>query len=266
MLRSLLEQLRAKRPLIHCITNYVAANACANILLACGASPVMACHPQETAEVAAACDGLCLNLGTMHEETLPAMLSAGRAAAAHGHPILLDPVGAGASSFRQKAALTLLGELPIAAIRGNVSELFALAGKVSRARGVDSGKEAAGIADTARELSLRTGAVVAATGAADVVVLGERLARIRNGHPMMRYVTGTGCQLSAMATAYLAANGESAFEAMTAALCAMGVCGEIAYERLDEKDGSMTYGNYIIDAVYRLTPEELERRAEIETE
>jgi len=263
MLRVIHDRLKEKAPLVHCITNYVAANACANILLACGASPVMACHPAETAEIAQACDALCLNLGTMHEETLPAMLSAGRAAAVSGKPILLDPVGAGASSFRRNAAWSLLKKLPITAIRCNTSELLALLGEKIDARGVDSSikgeaQEAAGM------LSERTGAVVAVTGAVDAVAYHGRTARIANGSPLMRSVTGAGCQLSAMAAAYLAAEQEHPFEAVIAAVCAMGVCGEIAQERMGGQDGSASYGVYLIDAVYRLTGDELKRRGKYE--
>lgn len=265
-----LTNLRREAPLIHNITNYVTVNDCANILLACGGSPIMADDPQEVEEIAELCGGMVLNIGTLNHATIPAMLAAGKKAAALGHPIVLDPVGAGASRLRTATAWDLLQAVHPTVVRGNMSEIKALAGG-GAARGVD-----ADVADTVTEETLadaaafvkrfaaKIGAVVAVTGAIDLVADGERAFCIRNGHPMMSRVTGTGCQLSAMTAAYVAANPQQPLEAAAAAVCAMGLCGETAFARLSPQDGNATYRQYIIDAVYNLTPAALEEGAKYE--
>ena len=270
MLGSMLENLRARGPLIHNITNYVTANDCANILLACGASPIMADDPAEAEEITALCDGLVLNMGTLHRHTIPAMLAAGKRANGLGHPVVLDPVGAGASSLRRETADRLLREIRLAVIRGNRSEIRALAVGTAGNRGVDAdeetGKKESPEKNAAmlRAFSRKTGAVIVMTGEEDYAADGKRVFRIRNGHPEMRRVTGTGCQLSALTAAFVAANPDQPLWAAAAAVCAMGLCGEIAQRRLSGLDGTAAYRGYIIDAVSRLTPSELERGAQYE--
>lgn len=262
----MLENLRRLAPLIHNITNYVTANDCANILLACGASPIMADDPMEAADIATLCQGLNLNLGTPSQSKLSAMRAAGRRAGQLGLPIVFDPVGAGASPFRRQAAGELLREIPFTLIRGNYSEIKALARASGRENGVDAAP-----ADKITEKNLEeaiifasrfareTQIITAVTGAIDIVTDGIRTFCIRNGHPMMNRVTGTGCQLSALTCAFLAANSEQPLEAAAAAAAAMGLCGEIAHKRLGSLDGSGSYRTYIIDAVYHLTPDQLEK-------
>ncbi len=260
MLQDTLAALRKQAPLIHCITNYVTANDCANLLLACGASPIMADDPAEAAEITAQSQGLLLNLGTLNQRTIPAMLAAGRQANALGLPVVLDPVGAGASRLRSETAAMLLSELRFAAIRGNSSEIKALATGSSATRGVDAALSDQAPEDTlgfAQEASRRWGAVVALTGPIDIVAHGTQACLIQNGHPMMGRVTGTGCQLSALTAAFLAANPSAPLEAVSAAVCAMGLCGEIAHRRLGRLEGNIAYRGRIIDALYRLTPEHL---------
>ncbi|MGI6260605.1 MAG: hydroxyethylthiazole kinase [Acutalibacteraceae bacterium] len=271
MFAELLENLKKRAPLIHSITNYVTANDCANLLLACGASPIMADDAGEAAEITSRCDGLNINIGTLDRRVIPAMLAAGKRANELGRPVLLDPVGAGASALRTDTALELLRQIHFSVVRGNVSEIKTLAAGSGSSRGVD-----AGIADRVTEETLenavvfakgfarRTGAVVAMTGEIDVVADGERAFCIRNGHSMMSRVTGTGCQLSALTTAMAAANPQQITEAAAAAVCAMGLCGEIACRRLGAQDGNAACRSYIIDAVYRLTPEQLEEGARYE--
>ena len=271
MFGTLLKTLRAQNPLIHCITNYVTANDCANLLLACGARPIMADDPGEVEEITALAAGLVLNIGTLHQQTLPAMEAAGRRAKALGHPVVLDPVGAGASALRTSAALRLLEQVRPTLIRGNASELKTLARGSGSTQGVDAAaadrvtpENLDQMAAFVKAIAARTGAVVAMTGAIDLVSDAEKTWCIYNGRPEMGRVTGTGCQLSALAGAFLAASPDTPLEAAAAAVCAMGLCGEIAYSRLGPLDGNATYRTYIIDAMDRLAPDTLEQGARYE--
>ncbi|MBS5535647.1 MAG: hydroxyethylthiazole kinase [Eisenbergiella sp.] len=263
------ERVKNQAPLIHNITNYVTVNDCANILLACGGSPIMADDLQEAEEITSLCAGLNINIGTLNQRTIPAMLAAGKKANACGHPVLLDPVGAGASRLRTETAEKLLKEVRFTAIRGNISEIKALALGMGTTRGVDADGMDAVTDDTldaaaafTGAFARKTGAVVAVTGAVDMVTDGSDMYVIRNGHPMMRKVTGTGCMLSAMITAYLAANPGCPLDAVAAAVCAMGICGERAFSRLTPEEGNAAYRNYIIDAVYHMDGKTLEKGAE----
>lgn len=267
----MLEQVRQTTPLIHNITNYVTVNDCANILLACGGSPIMADDIGEVEEITSICGGLNINIGTLNQRTIPAMLAAGRKANELGHPVVLDPVGAGASALRTDTALKLLEEVDFSVIRGNISEMKTLALGSGKTKGVDADVADSVTEDTldqavafAKEFSKKTGAVIAITGAIDIVTDAKKAYCIRNGHADMSKITGTGCQLSAMTAAYITANPDHVLEAVAAAVCAMGLCGEKARLRMSGLDGNSSYRNYIIDAVYNLTPEELERGARYE--
>ena len=271
MFGKMLFHVRQKSPLIHNITNYVTVNDCANMLLACGASPIMADDVEEAAEITAICQGLNLNIGTLNHNTIPAMIAAGRRAVEMGRPVVLDPVGAGASAFRTETALQLMKELRITVIRGNISEIKTLAKGSGVTRGVaaaktdmvteENVKEAAAFV---KEFARQSGVIAAVTGEIDLVTDGEKTYVIRNGHSMMSSVTGTGCQLSALTAAFVAANQSTPLEAAAASVCAMGLCGEIGYNRMKALDGNSSYRNYVIDAMYRLTPEELRRGAKYE--
>lgn len=270
-LKECMENVRGKNPLVHNITNYVTVNDCANILLACGASPIMADDLQEAADITSVCAGLNINIGTLNQNTIPSMISAGKKANELSHPVLLDPVGAGASKLRTETALTLLKEVKFTAIRGNMSEIKTLALGSGNTRGVD-----ADVADAvtkeninqaiefAQKFAAEIGAVIIITGAIDIVTDGKKAACIYNGDAMMSSITGTGCQLSAMTAAYICANPDNTFEAACSAVAAMGICGEIAKSRLSSQDGNSSYRNYIIDAVYNLTGEQLESEARYE--
>ena len=267
----MLENVRKTCPLVHNITNYVTVNDCANILLACGASPIMSDDAGEVEEISSICGGLNINIGTLNQRTIPSMLLAGKKANELGHPVVLDPVGAGASTLRTKTARDLVDQIHFTVIRGNISEIKTLALGSGTTKGVD-----ADVADKvtrdnlskavafAKEFAARTGAVVAITGAIDIVADQERAYCIYNGHPMMSSITGTGCQLSAMTAAYVTANPDNPLEAAAAAVCAMGICGEIAHKRLTPEDGNSSYRNYIIDAIYHLTGEDLDKYANYE--
>jgi len=267
MLGEIIIQTRRRRPLIHCINNHVTSNDCANILLACGGSAIMADDPDEVAEVTAMCGGLVLNMGTPSPRKVEAMLRAGTEANRTGHPVVLDPVGVGSSDMRRQAGRRLLERVRFAAIRANAAEIAALVCGTAARRGVDSDAEETSVDVTVRNAGLlakETGAVVVVTGDTDIVTDGRTACLVHNGCAMMRSVTGAGCQLSALLGAYITANPENPRRAALAAVCSMGLSGEIAHERLGPLDGNASYRNYIIDAIYNLTPEDLERGAKYE--
>lgn len=271
MFQSIFNNVRNSAPLIHNITNYVTVNDCANILLACGASPIMADDIEEAAEITTICSGLNINIGTLNQRTIASMLAAGKTANSLHHPIVLDPVGAGASKLRTETALNLLNEIRFTVIRGNISEIKTLAIGSGTTKGVDADVADQVTEDTlseavafAKAFAAQTGAVIAITGAIDIVADAQKAYCIRNGHPMMSSITGTGCQLSAMTAAFVTANPDQPLEAAAAAVCAMGLADEIAHKRLSPMDGNSSYRNYIIDAIYHLTPEQLEKGANYE--
>ncbi len=268
---TILNNVRETTPLVHNITNYVTVNDCANILLACGGSPIMSDDEGDVEDITSICGGLNINIGTLNKNTIPSMYLAGKRANALGHPVLLDPVGAGASRLRTETAAGLIDQVRFTVIRGNISEIKALAQGSASTKGVDADEadqvNAANIDSVisfAKAFSTRTGAVVAITGATDIITDGTRVCCIANGHPMMSRITGSGCMLSAMTTAFVVANPDTPFEAVCTAVIAMGLCGELAYERLSPLDGNSTFRNYLIDAIYRLTPRQLKEGARYE--
>lgn len=262
-MHSLLHKIRTCQPLIHCITNYVTANDCANLLLACGARPVMADAPEEAAEITAAAQALVLNMGTLSRSRLDAMLCAGIAANRRGIPVLLDPVGAGGSAFRREASAQLLEQIRFSAIRGNLSEMLFLAGLTPETAGVDSlTEDTAQAAVCGRTLAQKLGTTCIISGTEDIVTDGIRTFRIRNGHPVMKQITGAGCMLSALTGAFLAA--ENSVESCAAAVCAMGLAGSAAASRMSAPDGNASCRNYLIDAVFHMTDMQLEEGAILE--
>ena len=267
---SIIETVRSAAPLIHCITNYVTVNDVANVLLAIGARPVMADDPAEAEEITALSAGLCLNIGTLNARTIPSMLLAGKRARVLGHPVVLDPVGAGASVLRTETALRLLDEVRPTVIRGNISEIRTLAVGTGTTSGVDADaadvvteENLAASADFLRAFAARTGAIVAVTGAIDLVTDGRDCYVVRNGRAEMGRVTGTGCQLSALLAAALAAAPDEALAAVTETVALMGVAGELAWERMGEHEGNASYRTRIIDSIYRMTDEELSAHSRI---
>ncbi len=271
MLGTCLENVRNTVPLVHNITNYVTVNDVANMILACGGSPIMSDEPEDVADITSICGGLNINIGTLHQRSIEGMFLAGKTANALGHVVLMDPVGAGASALRTNTAVRLMEELKLDVIRGNISEIKALALGSGTTKGVD-----ADAADTVTEDSLdqmvcfakdfaaKSGSIVAITGAIDLVADAGTCYVIRNGRQEMSKITGTGCQLSGMMTAFLVANPENKLEAAAAAVCAMGLAGELSFAQMQEGDGNSTYRNRIIDAVYNMTPAVLEEGAKYE--
>ena len=270
-MKECMDNVRKNVPLVHNITNYVTVNDVANILLACGGSPIMSDEPEDVEDITSVCGGLNINIGTLHQSSIEGMLLAGKKANELGHPVLLDPVGAGASRLRTDTALRIMKEIKLTVIRGNISEIKTLAYGRGTTKGVDADVADAGTEETlndaiafVKNFARKTSCIIAVTGAIDLVSDGEICYVIRNGRPEMGKITGTGCQLSGMMTAYVTANQEKPLEAAASAVCIMGLAGEIGWSRMQEGDGNATYRNRIIDAVYQMTGEDLERGAKYE--
>ena len=259
----LINIIRDKKPLIHNITNYVTVNDCANVVLAIGASPIMADDIEEAAEITSISSALVINIGTLNHRTVESMLSSGKKANELGIPVVFDPVGAGASSLRNRTTETILSEVKISVLRGNVSEISFIAGLGSNTKGVDasdkdSNKEGAAVAaSVARKL----GCVVAITGAVDIISDGERIVKISNGHKMLSNVTGTGCMTTALVGAFCGASTDN-FTAAVGGVVSMGIAGEIAYEKAGDA-GTGSFHIAIIDAISKLTKNNISERAKI---
>ena len=270
MTSSTLDRIRAASPLVHCITNYVTVNDVANVLLAIGARPIMADDPEEAEEITALCAGLCINIGTLNARTIPSMIAAGKCARALGHPVVLDPVGAGASRLRTATALRILNEVRPTVVRGNISEVRTLAVGSGTTQGVDANaadtvteENLTAAAEFLRSFAIRTDAVVAVTGAIDLVTDGTDCYAIRNGRAEMARVTGTGCQLSALIATALASTPSDPLAAAAETVALMGVAGETAWAQMGARDGNATYRMRIIDAVYCMTGEELSKQMKV---
>lgn len=271
MLGKCFENVRKSVPLVHNITNYVTVNDVANVLLACGGSPIMSDEPEDVEDITTICGGLNINIGTLNKSSIEGMYRAGRRANELGHVVLLDPVGAGASALRTNTAVGLMDEIRFTAIRGNISEIKTLALGSGTTKGVDADVADAVTEDSldsavkfAKDLASKTGSVIAVTGAIDLVADADRCYVIRNGRPEMGRITGTGCQLSGLMTAFLVANPDAPLDAAAAAVCAMGLAGEIGWSRMQEGDGNSTYRNRIIDAIFNMDGETLDKGAKYE--
>jgi len=230
---ALLNKVRETRPLVHHITNYVTVNDCANITLAVGASPVMADAIGEAAEFAAIARAVVLNTGTLNERTIPSMIAAGKAANAKKIPVILDPVGAGASKLRNDTIALLTSELKLSVIRGNISEIKFAAGLNSQTKGVDaSDSDLAGAdsAGTAQALARKLDCVVVISGAIDAISDGAKTIFVENGHPMLGNLTGTGCMCSSLIGCFCGAAPDEPLAAAAAAMMCMGIAGELAYK------------------------------------
>jgi len=251
--------IRERKPLVHQITNFVVMNETANATLALGALPVMAHAPQEVEEMASAASALVLNIGTLSDEWVESMLVAGRAANRAGVPVVLDPVGAGATSYRTETARLLLRELDVAVVRGNSAEIATLAGRDAEIRGVEAVGRA-GDPDLAREAARALGCVAAVTGPVDHVSDGETVHAVANGHELLGTVTGTGCMATAITGCFLAVRPDDPLAAATEALVAFGVAGE---EAARKAKGPGTFHVALYDALYDLDPRKLDSRAKL---
>ena len=259
---TLLEEIRATRPLVHQITNYVSVNDCANVVLAIGGAPVMADEAEEVAEMVALASVLVLNIGTLNRRIIDTMLLAGRRANELGKPIILDPVGAGATRLRTDTALLLLRELKLAVIRGNLSEVSALVGEVGTTRGVDASGVEANSAEVARRLAQISGAVVAVTGATDVIAAEEQLLKVANGHPMLTRITGTGCMATALVGAFCGVTDDYALGAAAGLTC-LGLAGERAAAA---HSGIGSFRDALLDAISQLSAADIRDGARVHAE
>jgi hydroxyethylthiazole kinase len=254
-----LRKLRERKPLVHQITNYVVMNETANATLALGALPVMAHAREEVEEMVELAGALVLNIGTLSPHWVEAMLAAGKAANAAGVPVVLDPVGAGATRYRTDTARRLLEQVDVAVLRGNHGEVATLVGVEAEVRGVESMGAGGEPAELARAAARKLGLMASATGPVDHVSDGERVLAVANGHELLASVTGTGCMASAITGCFLAAK-QDRFEAAAEALAAFGVAAEDA-AREAKGPGSFHVGLY--DALAALDPETLDSRARI---
>jgi hydroxyethylthiazole kinase len=255
-----LRALREQKPLVHQITNYVVMNETANATLALGALPVMAHAREEVEEMVALAAALVLNIGTLSPHWVEAMIAAGRAANARSIPVVLDPVGAGATRYRTDTAKRILTEVDVTVLRGNQGEIATLVGVAAEVRGVESIGAADGAADVAQTAGRSLGLVASVTGPVDHVSDGDRVLAVANGHELLASVTGTGCMSSAITGCFLAVKWGKPLEAAAEALAAFGVAGEDA-AREAKGPGSFHVGLY--DALAALDPETLDARARI---
>lgn len=261
----LFEKVQNHHPLIHCITNYVTMNDVANMILAAGGSPIMAQEPKEAEEIAAMCDALVLNMGVLDEKKLEAMILAGRKANALGLPVILDPVGVGASKFRMQSVDTLLQEIKCSIIRGNASEIKVLCQRKGKEKGVDADPDdlidTASLLADAAALSQQIEAVVLVTGVIDYCINQREVYEIRNGHSMMTRITGSGCMLDGLLGVYAGANPDCLLDASVMAAGVLGFCGEQAAKKC-QGTGSFRVG--LIDEMSQITIQKIERRMKIE--
>jgi hydroxyethylthiazole kinase len=256
-----LENIRKQRPLIHTITNPVVMNFSANALLATGASPVMAYSPEEVEEMVAHAAALVLNLGTPTADTKIAMLKAGKKAQALGLPILLDPVGCGATQFRTQIAAQIIEDVHISVIRGNPSEILSLNDSHAKPKGVYTVHSVEDAEASGKQFAETRGMTVAMTGTVDVITDGARVARVANGHPLMGYVTGVGCTASAIIGAFLSVDDDPLSAAATA-LAFCGLAGEAAGKKSAAPGAFMIE---MVNALYTIQPEDLEKGCKIES-
>lgn len=254
-------RVREKRPLVHHITNYVTVNDCANITLCAGGAPVMADAPEEAAEMAAIASSLVLNIGTLNAAQIESMILAGRMANERGIPVILDPVGAGATRFRTDTVKRLLNELEVTVLKGNAGEIGVIAGVEATVRGVDSQGMSGDPLMTARGLARTIGCTVAVSGATDIVTDGKQSLLVENGHPLMGSISGTGC-MAASVIGVFCAGSEDPVTASAAALAALGLAGEGAAA---VAHGPLSFKVALFDELANLTPQDLAAGARIRT-
>lgn len=273
MFSEIIKNVKNNTPLVHNITNYVTVNDCANILLACGGSPIMADDIEEVEEITSICNALVINIGTLNSRTVESMIKAGKKANELNIPVILDPVGAGASKLRTETTFKLLDEVKFTVIRGNMSEIKTVGKSNSgQTRGVD-----ANVADSINEenideavkyiksLATKLSAIVTVTGAIDIVTDGTKAYLIRNGHAFMSKISGTGCMLTSIIGAYCGANMDNFVEATAAAVYAMGLSGELAYEKMSRNDdGTSLLKSHVIDFMSKLDAKILKEGEKVE--
>ena len=269
----LLNVVKEKNPLVHHITNYVTVNDCANITLAIGGSPVMADDINEVCDMVSLASAFLINIGTLNSRSVESMIAAGKKANELNIPVILDPVGAGATAYRTETAKRIISEIKLAVIRGNLSEIKTLYGIEAKTKGVDATESVSTNSnefidgkEMASTFANRLNTVVAITGAVDIITDGKTTYTVENGHEIMSKVTGTGCMCTSLIGSFLGA-GNNNLLATLSGIVSMGIAGEIAYEGLDEsKGGTGTLKVKILDAIYNLSEAEIMGRSKINEE
>ena len=270
MFESVFDNIVKVKPIVHCITNFVTVNDCANVILAGGGSPTMAHHENEVEEITSNSHSLVLNMGNVHE--VDSMILAGRRSNELKHPIVIDPVGVGGSALRSETFARLSQEIGFSVIRGNISEIKRIADGKGMIKGVDADdkdrvteKNIREAAAMAKRLSRTLGSVIAISGAIDIVADKDMAYVIRNGNPMMARVTGTGCMSTALIGAYIGANPQNCLAAAAAAVAVMGVSGDMAYEKMKKfEGGTMMFRMFLIDCISNMSSEALNGGINIE--
>lgn len=243
-----------QKPIIHNITNYVTANDCANVIIASNGSPIMSDEILETNEITSTADSLNINIGTLNQNTLKAICSSCEIANKKKIPIILDPVGCGTSNFRLNSCLELFEKYKFSVIKMNYLEFNSLFYKRVNMKGIDSDlnvEYSNELLINIKEFSKLTNSIIVITGKIDIVCYKERICEIYNGSEMMHSICGTGCMLASLISVYLAINNDY-FNATIAAICHMGIAGEIAFSKLESNDGNLSFKNHLIDAIYSL--------------
>jgi hydroxyethylthiazole kinase len=269
----LLKAVKEKNPLVHHITNYVTVNDCANITLAIGGSPVMADDINEVRDMVSLAYSLVINIGTLNSRSVESMIEAGKRANELNIPVILDPVGAGATPYRTETAKRIISELKLAVIRGNLSEIKTLYGIETKTKGVDACDDDSGNSneftdekEMAKAFANKFNTVIAITGAVDIITDGKTLYTVENGHKIMCKVTGTGCMCTSLIGSFLGAGDDNLLAAL-AGVVSMSMAGEVAYEGLDKnKEGTGTLKVKIIDAIYNLSEATIMKRSKINEE
>lgn len=267
------ENIERVKPVIHNISNIVTVNDCANITLACGGSPTMADNPQEVEDITSMCNGFVINMGHIHDYLVESMIRAGKRSNLLGHPVVLDPVGAGAAKARNEVLFKLMDNIKFSVIRGNISEIKYLATGSGSAKGVDADasdlvtdENIESVIAFAKKLSEKTGAVIAISGETDIIADEKKAYVIKNGHAQMAKVTGTGCMLSSVLGVFCGANPENILEASAVAVSAYGYAGELAYEKMVKTDGGTgSFRMYLIDYVSKMNAKLLKEGAKVES-
>lgn len=267
----IMNNLKIKKPLIHNITNYVTANDVANILLAANASCIMADEAEEVEEITSICDGLNINIGTIHVNKIDLMLKAGKKANLLHHPVTLDPVGVGASLLRKSTIDSLMKNIHFDVIKGNISEIKAIA-KNTLTHGVDAKEidlinenNIDDVIDFAKTIAATTNSIIAISSPIDIICDNKKAYVIYNGHQMMSRITGSGCMLSALINAYITANPSHQLDACVCAFLHMDIAGEKAYlKMIKEHTGTSSFRTYLIDYISLLNAKDIKEGAKYE--
>lgn len=263
-LYTILEGIKEKNPLVHHITNYVTVNDCANIVLAIGGSPVMADDKKEVEDMVSIASSLVLNIGTLNERTIESFILAGKKANELNIPVILDPVGVGATALRNKAVERILKEVKLSVLRGNMSEIKNISGIEALTRGVDSTDNPLdGGVEIATYLAKRLNCIVAITGEVDIISNGEKVYCVNNGHERLSSVTGTGCMASSL-IGVCSGTGEESIYAAALGIMIMGIAGEKAYNRLKENEGLGSFKIYLIDEISNFSLDDIKERGKID--